>query len=183
MNDLKIYSIFIFCFIIAIALNTALVEKKFARKTEKALADYSMLADEMQVTDKVILGRGKDRLRPGAISLICIDKKDVSLLVQDSRSIGQPGASGSGQGILEVSNLSGDRESKVELKNMSFLSRGYFYTYMSEPFSIEEKALVLAALKIEDPDRIDIYTSDGKDFFTSRFNILEVNKLIDGCAS
>lgn len=142
-----------------------------------------MLAEGIQITDKVILGRGEDRLRPGAISLICIDKKDVSLLVQDSRSIAQPGATGSGKGILEVSYLSGDRESKVELKNMSFLSRGYFYTYMSEPLLAEEKASVLAALKVPNPHRIDIYTPDGKDLFTSNFNVIEVNKLISDCAS
>jgi len=182
MNYLKIYSLSIFGFLLLIMFNTALVKRKFEKSTEKALEDYSMLPNGIKVIDKVILGREEDTLRPGAISLICTDQKDVLLFVQDSRTNYREGAGGSGKGDFKGYNLAGER-GYVEISNMIPLSRGYFYTYMSDSLSSNQIAEILKILKIEKLHGISIYTFDGNDSFNSKFDPVKVERLINNCQS
>jgi len=174
---------FIFGFILLIGLNTISVRKKFKKKTEKALNNYSMLPDDLKITDKAILGRGNNKLRPGAVSLICTNRKNISLFIQDSRTRKEEGPGGSGTGKFEAYNSSNRQGSKVDISNMTPLSRGYFYTYMSDPLSDKEVTAIVKILEIEGLSGINIYTFDGNDNFNSKFNISKVKKLINNCHS
>ena len=186
MNYLKVFFISISGFILIIIVNTNLVKRDFSKKTEIALEDYSMLPDDIKVTDKVILGRGDDRYRPGAISLICTNKNNILLIVQDYKPTRHGKAAGIGKAFFSghnstTSKATSFKHKKTAISNMTYLYRGYFDVYVSDPLSQQEITSILEILRIENLTHIGIVAFDGGASFTSELNFLEVEKLTNNC--
>jgi len=170
-------------------------------KNNKALKDYSMLPDGIKVTDKALLGRRERTLskglrqayiqefgdgvtrafRRGAISLICTNQNNVLLLVQAYRPTRHGTAAGIGEGVFKGSSIPASKRGKTKISNMTYLSRGYFDVYVSDPLSEQETASILEILKIEGIARIKILAFDGGNVFTAEYNLPEVEQLINSC--
>ncbi|MEM8718739.1 MAG: hypothetical protein AAGE84_05455 [Cyanobacteria bacterium P01_G01_bin.39] len=173
------------------------------KKTEQALKDYSMLPDGVEVVDKAILGRrertlskglheaylleskinNKGIFRRGAISLICTDKNNVLLLVQDYRPTRNGKAAGIGEVLFEGSSISYSNLKKTKISHMIYLYRGYFDVYVSDPLSKAEIFSILEILNIKDIAWLGIYAFDQGNNFTAEFNLPKVKQLIDNCQS
>lgn len=197
MNYWKTLSISISTSLLLIVLIFVSIFVSVEKKTEEALKDYSMLPDGIKVVDKAILGRrertlskglrraylnefgsgNKGIFRRGAISLICTNQNNVLLLVQDYKPEGDIGK-GFFRGSDNTASKYGHGETKIS--NMTYLSRGYFDTYVSDPLSEEEIASIVEILTIEDIVHIAIIAFDGGDAFAPEFNLSEVKQLING---
>ncbi|MEM8718736.1 MAG: hypothetical protein AAGE84_05440 [Cyanobacteria bacterium P01_G01_bin.39] len=166
------------------------------KKTEQALKDYSMLPDGVKVVDKAILGRRERTFskglrraylnefgdgilrafRRGAISLICTNQNNVLLIVQDYKPEGDIG-----KGFFRGSSINASKHGETEIHNMTYLSRGYFDTYVSDPLTEDEITSILEILYIEEISRIYISAFDGGATFASEFNLLKVKELVNNC--
>lgn len=197
MKYLKILSVSIFGFVLVVIFMFVLVEKN----TKRALDDYSMLPDGIKVVDKAILGRrertlskglrqaylreskinNKGIFRRGAISLICTNQNDVLLLVQHYRPTRHGEAGGIGEGLFEGSSVSYSNLKETKISNMTYLYRGYFDVYVSDPLSKEEISSILEILNIKDIAWLGISAFDGGNVFTAKFDFPEVKQLISNC--
>ena len=197
MKYLKAFSIFIISFALLITLIFIVVETQ----TNKALKDYSMLPKGVEVVAKVILGRrertlskglrqgyiresrtnNKGIFRRGAISLICTNQNNVLLLVQAYRPTRHGKAGGIGEGLFQGSNFSASKRGETQISNMTYLYRGYFDVYVSDPLSQQEITSIIEILKIEVITQVKIIAFDGGNVFTADYNLSEVEQLIDNC--
>lgn len=207
MNYRKILFFSIFTsvlFALSIFIWFVLVEKK----TEEALKDYSMLPDGVEVVDKAILGRRERTLskglrrayilefgdgeffgngiyrgfRRGAISLVCTNQNNVLLIVQDFKQTRHGKAGGfAGEGFFSGRNFNGSKRQETEISNMTYLYRGYFDVYVSDPLSPQEINSILETMRIESLVHIGINFYDGGDAFTPEFNLSRIEQLINNC--
>lgn len=197
MKYLKNLFFLIFSPILFLFLLFAYVETQ----TNKALKDYSMLPNGVEVVNKVILGRrertlskglrrayilefgsgNKGIFRRGAISLICTNEKNVVLFVQDYKPTRHGKAGGVGKGLFTGSNTTASKYGKVDISNMRYLYRGYFDIYFSDPLSKREIKSMLEILEMENISRIGINAFDGGDVFSRNFAFSDVKQLTDNC--
>lgn len=202
MKYLKIFSVLILSFFFLTVSIFISVEKK----TEQALKDYSMLPDGVKVIDKAILGRRERTLskglrqayirefgdgilrafRRGAISLICTNQNNVLLIVQDYKPTRHGKAGGIGEAFFNGNNSTTSKATafkhgETNISNMTYLSRGYFDVYVSDPLSQQEITSILEILRIEGLVHIGIVAFDGGDRFASEFNLSKVEQLINDC--
>ncbi|MEM8718735.1 MAG: hypothetical protein AAGE84_05435 [Cyanobacteria bacterium P01_G01_bin.39] len=199
MKYIKIIFISTFGFFLTLLLIFLAVEKK----TEQALKDYSMLPDGVKVVDKAILGRRERTLskglrraylnefgdgilrafRRGAISLVCTNQNNVLLIVQDYKPTRHGKAGGLGKGLFDGSDntVSKYGYGEAEISNMTYLSRGYFDVYVSDPLSRREINSILEILKIEGLSQIGIVAFDGGAAFARDFELSKVEQLINSC--
>ena len=160
-----------------------------------------MLPDGVKVVDKAILGRRERTLskglrqayirefgdgifrafRRGAISLVCTNKDNVLLIVQDYKPTRHGKASGVGEGLFNGRNLTASQGGETNIFNMTYLSRGYFDVYVSDPLSQQEITSILEILRTKDIFYIGLVVFDGGDRFTSEFNLSKVERLVNNC--
>ncbi|MEM8718738.1 MAG: hypothetical protein AAGE84_05450 [Cyanobacteria bacterium P01_G01_bin.39] len=197
MKYIKIIFISTFSFLFTLVLIFLVVEKK----TEQALKDYSMLPDGVEVVDKAILGRRERTLskglrraylnefgdgilrafRRGAISLVCTNQNNILLIVQDYKPTRHGKAGGLGKGFFRGSSINASKHGETEISNMTYLYRGYFDIYVSDSLSKQEITSIVEILTISSIVHIAIIAFDGGDAFAPKFNLSEVEELINSC--
>lgn len=197
MNYLKKIFVYISSLVLFLLLVILLVEVK----TIIALNDYSMLPEGVKIVDKVVLGRRERTLskglrrayilefsegilrafRRGAISLVCTDRDEVLLLVQDFRLVRSVGPGLSDRGEFNARNLVNGKGGQVEINNVKFISRKYFDTYVSNPLSKKKVTSILEILNTQGISRIGFHSFDGGDAFAKTFKLSKVKNFIDKC--
>ena len=167
-------------------------------RTNQALKDYSMLPNDVEVIDKVILGRsypgfryllsehmdyGINKLfRSGAIELVCTNQKDILLVVKDfMHKYIRAGASD--KAVLHISFRFEDglKKGVVKIPQINFLSEKYFDTLASNPLSELEIDSIIKALEERTFDRISFSTLEGGNSFYGDTEVSKVKMLVARC--
>jgi hypothetical protein len=159
-----------------------------------------MLLDRVKIVNKVILGRRERTLsqglehaynlefsdgidkafRRGAIELVCTKKGDILLIMKGYKGGGHsvgPGLSDRASLLIDSSLTGG----WIDIKRITFLSREYFDTLVSNPLSKQEITSILKALKKRKSTSIGFSTMDGGNAFAGNAKISDVKMLIDRC--
>lgn len=167
-------------------------------RTNKALQDYSMLPNNVEVVNKVILGRsypgfryllskhmnyGINKLfRSGVIELVCTDRKEILLIMKDfQHKYVAPGASDKGNLFIDFRLENGETKGNVEIQEVTFLSKGYFDNLASNYLSKLEINSIIKALKERDSNSIIFYTFERINAFYGNAEVSEVKKLVAKC--
>ncbi len=166
------------------------VDKAILGRRERTLSKGLRYAYIREFGDGEFFGNGIYRgFRRGAISLVCTNQNNVLLIVQDFKQTRHGKAGGLvGEGLFSGHNVT-DSKSKVtafqhketEISNMTYLFRGYFDVYVSDPLSQQEINSILETMKIEGLVQLGINFYDGGDAFAPEFNLSQIEQLINSC--